>query len=378
MAPARSLVLALGLVALAQGRGFWGDMLAAEGQAPEAAPKVAMAQQGAGQQTVAAAVAANPLETFGWHSGSTVLGTKATAWRPQKSLSLEANQETILENSLLASSGISEAPGWNMDSHPHLASYLSLAQTGSAVRSGTEVQAQAEAWLRAHKQPSGDDLGELKDSNPNAYALVKALLTKQQLGLLNPRHPASFGASKASEEDEAQPAADTESTAHVGHQDWLNWRPDSDHDVTTLGKAARSNLLAQNREVVPAPEVEAVPAIRESWSDISAQTQKEPWGDVLMTGVSGLASKKAKSPVAMAQQGVALSAAEANPLETFGWKVGSAEMGAKAKAWRPQKSLSLEANQETITENSLLASSGINEAPGFNMDGHPHLAAYLD
>merc|ERR1719326_352 len=48
----------------------------------------------------------------------------------------------------------------------------------------------AKMWLKTH-DPSGDEAGmqDLKNSDPNAYAIVQALLTKKSLGLLDPNHP---------------------------------------------------------------------------------------------------------------------------------------------------------------------------------------------
>merc|ERR1719453_585987 len=48
----------------------------------------------------------------------------------------------------------------------------------------------AKMWLKTH-QPSEDEAGmqDLKSSDPNAYAIVQALLTKKSLGLLDPNHP---------------------------------------------------------------------------------------------------------------------------------------------------------------------------------------------
>jgi len=120
-----------------------------------------------------------------------------------------------------------------------------------------KAEADARVWLLDH--PDGDDLTELKNANPDAYALVKALLTKRSLGLLDPRHPtASFAAAPVrddgdrvsgaaafaklattSEEKQALqanvnmpfPAAhssgvalpfpDTQAQSH----NWLNWKP---------------------------------------------------------------------------------------------------------------------------------------------------------
>jgi len=60
-------------------------------------------------------------------------------------------------------------------------------------------------WFRIHQDPQGDagdqaGMTELKKSNPEAWAVVNALLTKKSLGLLNSRHPtASMGGSGVSD-----------------------------------------------------------------------------------------------------------------------------------------------------------------------------------
>jgi len=100
----------------------------------------------------------------------------------------------------------------------------------------------ARQWLRNHPAPQGDDLAELKTANPEAYAIVKALLTKRSLGLLDPKHPsASFvkaapadavpsgpevfqnmaGPSASKSHAEEYPDVPVAST----HHDWLNWKP---------------------------------------------------------------------------------------------------------------------------------------------------------
>lgn len=66
----------------------------------------------------------------------------------------------------------------------------------SAVRSGTANQ-RAMVWLHLHGGADPDSAGmdDLKNSDPNAYAIVQALLTKRSLGLLDPNNPsAAFGA----------------------------------------------------------------------------------------------------------------------------------------------------------------------------------------
>jgi hypothetical protein len=76
---------------------------------------------------------------------------------------------------------------------------LGTAHAKFAVQEGT-AQQRASAWLRDHSDgPSADAAGmaDLKASDPNAFAIVQALLTKKSLGLLDPSNPsASFGGEK--------------------------------------------------------------------------------------------------------------------------------------------------------------------------------------
>merc|ERR1719316_826512 len=51
----------------------------------------------------------------------------------------------------------------------------------------------AREWLRTHEDPDQAGMDELKQTNPDAYAIVQALITKKSLGLLNPKHPNAFG-----------------------------------------------------------------------------------------------------------------------------------------------------------------------------------------
>jgi len=151
---------------------------------------------------------------------------------------------------------------------------------------------QARLFLRRHAgaPPQADELAELKGQNPEAYALVKALLTKRSLGLLNPRHPtASFAAPSAAQQEQQQTAEQgpevfakfarpgelqaslVHQQAHVAqvavpyaevqpavHRDWLNWKPqasamDDDQMVqNVLGavaelKGKKAGLLSKHR-----------------------------------------------------------------------------------------------------------------------------------
>jgi len=99
----------------------------------------------------------------------------------------------------------------------------------------------AREWLHDHPVPQGDDLAELKTANPEAYAIVKALLTKRSLGLLDPKHPtASFVPAKSAQEVPsgpevfqalASPSTPKSSIAYPDvpaapvHHDWMTWKP---------------------------------------------------------------------------------------------------------------------------------------------------------
>lgn len=50
--------------------------------------------------------------------------------------------------------------------------------------SAVSVENTAREWLQRHQTPTDDQLGELKNANPDAYAMVKALLTKHSMGLV--------------------------------------------------------------------------------------------------------------------------------------------------------------------------------------------------
>jgi len=137
-------------------------------------------------------------------------------------------------------------------------------------------EAVARRWLESHPEVSQDeaDLKQLKTENPGAFAIVNALLTKQKLGLLDPRHPsASFANAPSRSEDEpsgvaafakfmkpgelsrtrpayveeesavtaAEPSASYAHVERPGPRDWLNWRPPTSADDGDA--AAVQNLL---------------------------------------------------------------------------------------------------------------------------------------
>jgi len=128
-----------------------------------------------------------------------------------------------------------------------VAAFLAAWQQTGALTVSTTAESQAASWLRAHSRgaPQADELAELRTENPEAYGIVKALLMKRSLGLLDPRHPtASFAAAKvpAAEVPGAEAfqkiAHDSGETSKVSdqvypdapmptaHHDWLTWKPE--------------------------------------------------------------------------------------------------------------------------------------------------------
>jgi len=130
----------------------------------------------------------------------------------------------------------------------------SLART-SIKREGLNTMVlRAREWLRAHEDPDQAGMEELKATNPDAFAIVQALMTKKSLGLLNPRHPNAFGGyqdapgSKGTmsttvvdSEPQVPVAAVSTETQHASHSDFFNWKPHEDDDAmvsNVLGEVA--------------------------------------------------------------------------------------------------------------------------------------------
>lgn len=109
----------------------------------------------------------------------------------------------------------------------------------------------AEAWMRSHRSPTDDQLGALKNVNPDAYAMVKALLTKRSMGLVklapSERGPDVFRrmmtphhlALPAAEQSVALPYADAEVAAAqpvLGNPMQYNANAAADKDEASVDK----------------------------------------------------------------------------------------------------------------------------------------------
>lgn len=162
-----------------------------------------------------------------------------------------------------------------------------------------EALQEADAWLRAHEDDPGDEAGmaELKATNPEAYAVVNALLTKKSLGLLNSRHhPLDMADSQMnSPQTETQaayqaPAVVPEAPAVAvpaapeevdpippvsGHHDFLNWKPANDEEMVSnvLGMVAG---LTNGKSVPHASAAAAAPVKKIQAEDLPTQPQPQP------------------------------------------------------------------------------------------------------
>lgn len=177
----------------------------------------------------------------------------------------------------------------------------------------------AREWLRTHEDPDQAGMDELKATNPDAYAIVQALITKKSLGLLNPKHPNAFGGYQeapgkgvmSTEIVDPQPevpvAALATQTQQTSHQDFFNWKPHEDDDSMV------SNVLG---EVASLKNGAPVSSVDEAVSAPVKSTQAQPKVAALESSNSYLKSTgpMVKSPTAsMSQSNSYLSSAGLEP-----------------------------------------------------------------
>jgi len=202
-----------------------------------------------------------------------------------------------------------------------------LLLTGSSALS-TSATSKAAVWLRGHKA-SPDELAELKAVNPDAYAIVKALLTKRSLGLLDPRHPSpSFAApppgqqqaeddaasgvqafAKIAQESGEKPKADLaypDAPAAPSRQNWLSWKPtqsaaDDASVVDSVASAEPPAAPAPEASTPPAqsapPAQEALPAAQPATSAMNQENSYLKGIDFFGAGEGAASQKKRHSLV---------------------------------------------------------------------------------
>lgn len=155
-----------------------------------------------------------------------------------------------------------------------LCALLLVAARASTDSDSSSSQSFAREWLAAHQAPQGDELSDLKTANPEAYAIVKALLVKQQMGILNMHAPSKTASSP--EEAQSQPAP---------AKNWLSWKP-SDSALDDASAAA-PEAPANNGPVITKMAADGAALDVDSSSDSSAAQASSKSGNEWGSIVSG-------------------------------------------------------------------------------------------
>jgi len=127
----------------------------------------------------------------------------------------------------------------------------------------------AHEWMNTYGGEDPDEAGmeELRQTNPEAYTIVQALMTKKSLGLLNPKHPNAFGGmldqpgqkgtmSTKIVDDPPVASLSTIATQHAANQDFINWKPhDDDEDLLGAVAQPKTNAAAAATPMQQASEV---------------------------------------------------------------------------------------------------------------------------
>jgi len=136
-------------------------------------------------------------------------------------------------------------------------------------RSGAELQARE--WLLDHPDSNeAAGMEDLQKTNPDAFAIVQALLTKKSLGLLNPKHPDAFGGFSGTPvaTPDAAPAAPevplaavatetTHSIVNTGNTgNFFNWKPHEDDDSMVSNVLGAVAGLEKGRAQAPVEAAE--------------------------------------------------------------------------------------------------------------------------
>jgi len=219
------------------------------------------------------------------------------------------------------------------------------------------AESQATAWLRAHRgAPQQDELAELKSVNPTAYGLVKALLMKRSLGLLDPKHPtASFAPAspraaddesaaqgpqafeKIAEESGEKPKpqvalAYPDVDAAPAHHDWLNWKPSQG---ATDDDAMVKNVLGAAAELKASPGEPA--NLRGQGQTVSDGEAGEglQWKDAPAADSVGAVAPAAQTPLDVDAKPKAAMSQENSYLTGIDFGLGSSQ---RAQAQKPEAS----------------------------------------
>eukprot|EP00746_Dinoflagellata_sp_MGD_P151886 gnl/MRDRNA2_/MRDRNA2_83304_c0_seq1.p1 gnl/MRDRNA2_/MRDRNA2_83304_c0~~gnl/MRDRNA2_/MRDRNA2_83304_c0_seq1.p1 ORF type:complete len:279 (+),score=70.72 gnl/MRDRNA2_/MRDRNA2_83304_c0_seq1:77-913(+) len=211
-----------------------------------------------------------------------------------------------------------------------------LART--SIREGLNTMVlRAREWLRTHEDPDEAGMEELKSTNPDAYAIVQALITKKSLGLLNPKHPNAFGGYQEAPgkgvmstqvvdpQPEAPVAALATQTQQTSHADFFNWKPHEDDDamvsnlVGAVASIKNDAPVSSVEEAVSAP-VKSVPAEPKVAALESSNSYLKSTGPMVKSPTASMSqSNSYLSSAGLEPKHFAVSNAHGNALQSFSW-----------------------------------------------------------
>jgi len=262
-------------------------------------------------------------------------------------------------------------------------SVLFAAVAAVAVGTTAKAEVKARVWMLDHADPNTDELVELKNENPDAYALVKALLMKKSLGLLDPKHPtASFSkpAPHSDDGDHAVGAAvyekfattdkekqaleasavpyDTAEMSAVapsessGNKDWLNWKP---ADSAANDDAMVKNVLGSVAGLMgskPAPSAPSAGSLDADEASILA--------------ADDVPAKAVSAPVVEAPKNFLAKPVEEAPTSTENSYLKGLDLGSDAPADSPQARASV--SESPVEPIAAVATSARSPLDGFSFD----------
>jgi len=180
-------------------------------------------------------------------------------------------------------------------------SFVFAAAAAVAAGATARAEVRARVWMLDHANPNGDELAELKSENPDAYALVKALLTKRSLGLLDPKHPtASF----------SKPAPEEEGSHPVGAAVYAKFATtDKERQALANAEPAYDTSTVEDEVVTPAPSSGSHDWL--SWKPADSAANDDAMVQNVLGSVAGLVGKKVPAASSPKESAGALDADEA-------------------------------------------------------------------
>lgn len=217
----------------------------------------------------------------------------------------------------------------------------------------------AREWLRTHEDPDQAGMDELKRTNPDAFAIVQALITKKSLGLLNPKHPNAFGGyqeapgkgTMSTDVVDPQPevpvAAVATQTQHSSNQNFFNWKPHDDDDsmvsnvlgaVASLKNGASPASVEEvaSSAVKPEPEPHQTELVKVAASVDSSNSYLKSTGPLVKSPAASMSQENSYlNSAGLGSQHHAVANAHGNALQSFSWNDDDSTPASTSPATKP-------------------------------------------